>query len=278
MTITIVLDPGHGGHDPGAVAKGLQEKDVALQISLAAAERLKAKYEGIRVLLTRTADVFVPLPERTSIANRERADAFVSVHCNAGGGAGGFETYMYSRSANPNTSELQRVLHSEIWRRINPIGVDRDRGPKKADLYVCRETNMPAVLIECLFIDVPADAERLRRADVLDALADGIAAGLASYFGLTSDNQPVSVRIEVNGKYVANGDAIDGRTWGPARIVGEALGASIGWVDRTVTVNGVKLPTRLIGTAGWVPLRPLADVVRARISWDGKSNTVKLKM
>ncbi|ALS27210.1 cell wall hydrolase [Paenibacillus sp. 32O-W] len=270
----IVLDAGHGGRDPGAVANGLVEKDIALRIACAAASKLE-QYQDARVLLTRSTDVFLELSQRTSFANRERADVFVSVHCNAGGGAGGFETFAYT-SASAAASALQNVLHREVWQRISRLGVDRDRGQKRANLHVCRESRMPAVLVECLFVDVPADAARLRRADVLDTFADGIAAGVASYLGLQPKQTATLVRIEVDGRHVADGEAIDGQTWGPARLVGEALGVRIGYSAGAVTVNGTPLKTRLVGSAGWVPLRSLADAAGARISWDGKAQTVRL--
>lgn len=87
------IDAGHGGGDAGAVANGLQEKNIALTVSLGIQKRLEEKYEEIKVHLSRSTDVFLELSDRTMTTNKAGADIWVSIHCNAGGGAGGFETF-----------------------------------------------------------------------------------------------------------------------------------------------------------------------------------------
>lgn len=176
------IDAGHGGRDPGATGNGLQEKDIVLAVSLAVKQKLESEYEDVRVFLTRSTDVFLELSDRTNSANREAVDILVSIHCNAGGGSGGFESFRYTNASAASTS-LQRALHTEIVARLQPFGVT-DRGLKAKNLHMLRESRMPAVLTENLFIDVSEDAARLKRREVIDALVAGHAAGIAKYLGL----------------------------------------------------------------------------------------------
>ena len=106
----IVVDPGHGGHDPGAVgAHGTQEKNVVLTIGLKLAEKLRDEL-GIDVVMTRSTDVFIPLEERTAIANKVNADLFVSIHANASlnRGASGIETYYLNLAKTEKAAQLDR--------------------------------------------------------------------------------------------------------------------------------------------------------------------------
>lgn len=176
------IDAGHGGKDPGAVGNGLQEKDIALAVSLGVKERLEVEYEGVWVLLSRRTDVFLELKERTDSANKAGADLLVSIHCNAGGGAGGFETFRYT-SASTKSTAFQNILHAEIMAALKPFGVI-DRGKKSKNLHMVRESKMPAVLTENLFIDVVSDADRLKRPDVIKAIIQGHVSGIAKYLGL----------------------------------------------------------------------------------------------
>lgn len=82
------IDAGHGGRDPGAVGNGIQEKDIALTVSLGIKQRLEAGYQHVQVLLSRSTDIFLELRDRTTMANRAGADILISIHCNAGGGQG----------------------------------------------------------------------------------------------------------------------------------------------------------------------------------------------
>ncbi|PAK51400.1 N-acetylmuramoyl-L-alanine amidase [Paenibacillus sp. 7541] len=178
------IDGGHGGKDPGAVGNGLKEKDIALRISQGVKQRLEAEYEGVQVQLSRSTDVFLELKERTYAANKAGADLLVSIHCNAGGGEGGFESFRYTSASSASRSlSLQNVLHTEIMAALKPYNV-RDRGQKAANLHMVRESKMPAVLTENLFIDVASDAAKLKRQDVIDALITGHVVGIAKYLGL----------------------------------------------------------------------------------------------
>ncbi|GAC43368.1 N-acetylmuramoyl-L-alanine amidase, partial [Paenibacillus popilliae] len=147
------IDAGHGGKDPGASGNGVVEKDIALQVATEAARRLEKEYEGVQCLLSRYMDCYLTLQERTDRANATGADILISIHCNAGGGAGGFESFTYCGVQDEATDTLQDVLHTEIMSRLQAYGAN-DRGQKKQDLHMCRESRMPAVLTENLFVDV----------------------------------------------------------------------------------------------------------------------------
>ena len=155
MTL-VVLDPGHGGHDPGAVGPhGLRESDVNLAVSLATRDSLEAA--GYEVVLTRQSDEFIPIGVRARMANQVNADCFVSIHCNAftNPQAHGTETFAFS-PASLGTG-LARIIQPRL---IDALGT-RDRGVKFANFQVLRETRMPAVLPELAFISNPAEEAML---------------------------------------------------------------------------------------------------------------------
>lgn len=233
------IDAGHGGKDPGAVGNGLKEKDIALTISLGVNDRLEAEYEGVQVVLSRSTDVFLELKERTDVANKAGADLLVSIHCNAGGGSGGFESFRYTNASAASRS-LQNVLHTEIMAALKPFGVN-DRGQKAENLHMVRESKMPAVLTENLFIDVTTDAAKLKRQDVIDALIVGHVSGIAKYLGLKKKEDAVvandKMNVTVNGKKIKDGKLIGDVTYVPLRSIGEAIGAKISFNNKTKTAT-----------------------------------------
>jgi N-acetylmuramoyl-L-alanine amidase len=239
------IDAGHGGKDPGAVANGLKEKDIVLSVSLEIKKRLEANYDGVQVLLSRSTDVFLELKERTNLANKVGVDALVSIHCNAGGGSGGFETFRYTNASAASVA-LQNGLHTAIMDMLNKVAVGViDRGQKAKNLHMVRESNMPAVLTENLFLDVATDAAKLKKDVVIQAIIDGHVVGIAKYLGLkkkeaASVNKDVKVTVNVNGKKVANGVLDNGTTYTPARAVAEALGAIVTYDAASKTVNITK--------------------------------------
>jgi len=214
----VVLDPGHGGHDPGATGpSGLREKDVTLDIAHRAAPLL-ARELGISTLLTRDSDAYVALDERTARANAFGADVLISIHCNASedGGGKGVMTFVLDRSrdalsarvaARENSgsaaaaSELANALSATLDRGT----VDRserlaallqratlaslseryadvpDSGVRRAGFYVLAGAAMPAVLFETSFISNSAGEERLNSADYRQKLADGIVNAVRAY-------------------------------------------------------------------------------------------------
>src|SRR5690625_2490838 len=171
----IVLDAGHGGHDGGASANGIIEKDVALDVTLRVEKMLKAR--GYDVLLTRRTDRFIELSERSNIANRNNADTFLSIHANSGGGIG-TETWWYNRN-NAVTSKLfAQTIQNAVIKTTNA----RDRGIKHGNLSVNRESKMTSALLEIGFLDRLTDARNLKKASYKNKIAKGVADGFDNYY------------------------------------------------------------------------------------------------
>lgn len=179
--VKIFIDAGHGGTDPGAVGNGLREKDLTLTISKRIEAILKADYNGATIRLSRTGDQTLSLKQRTDAANAWGADFFLSVHINAGGGTG-YEDFAYTTVGAPTTT-YQNVIHAEIMAQIAGV---KDRGKKRANFHVLRETKMPAILTENLFIDTAADASKLKQASFIEKVAQGHAKGIAKAFKLAA--------------------------------------------------------------------------------------------
>lgn len=174
----IFINPGHGGTDCGAVGNGLKERDVALKIGKRVESYLRAVGYDVKLFQ------YDGLQGICDAANAYGADLFVSIHCNAGGGTG-TETfyYEYSNAGKKLAACIQRQI-------VNSLGT-RDRGLKTKisggyDSYVCKYTDMPAVLVETAFIDNPDDAKLLVEHE--DDFARAIARGVTDYFAKTSQN------------------------------------------------------------------------------------------
>ncbi|KAB8134700.1 N-acetylmuramoyl-L-alanine amidase [Gracilibacillus oryzae] len=181
--VRIYIDPGHGGTDPGAVANGLQEKDVTLAISLKIRDLLQ-QYQAVQIRLSRSMDRTLTLNQRTHDANVWGADYLISVHLNAGGGTG-YEDFIYDLlSDSSSTAQKQDVMHEEIIKKSNM----NDRGKKKANFHMLRESNMSAILTENGFIDDPNNAARLKTDVFLEDIAQGHVNGLVRIFHLQKAN------------------------------------------------------------------------------------------
>ena len=174
------IDAGHGGYDPGTVSDKLREKDITLKIALYAEEFLLNNYL-VEVKMTRKNDVFVSLKDRAKIANRFKSDLFVSIHVNSSVNGTGFESYIYTETAE-KTFQFQKVLHKYVNDEINRHVEKKDRGLKRANYYVLKHTKMPAVLTENLFIDL--DGEFLSKEEFLKDLGIAHAKGIADFLQL----------------------------------------------------------------------------------------------
>lgn len=176
---TIVIDPGHGGKDPGAVGFGLKEKDVVLDTGLYL-KKLLAK-TPFNVEYTRETDKFLELKDRVAFAERVKGDTFVSIHANAGGGTGS-ETYYYaSRSNGANTKDSKKLAES-IQARLVVAMNTKDRGEKTANFHVIKQNSMPAVLVELAFIDTKADNDKLKNPVYRQKAANAIYLGILDYY------------------------------------------------------------------------------------------------
>lgn len=180
----VVIDPGHGGPDPGAIGiAGLRETDVVLDVSLQLAQLLEAR--GVVVQMTRTSDVDVDLPPRVSLANSAGADAFVSIHANALSMArpdvNGVETFFFA--GGPNAGRSRRLAEALQQQMLAISEGSPDRGVKTGRFFVIRRTTMPAALVEMGFVTGRLDASRLRNPEFRRRMAQALAAGVLAYLG-----------------------------------------------------------------------------------------------
>ncbi|MBU4376931.1 MAG: N-acetylmuramoyl-L-alanine amidase [Candidatus Omnitrophica bacterium] len=215
----IVLDPGHGGKDPGAISRsGIREKDIVLD----AARRLKKalEKEGVDVIMTRSSDIFVPLEMRARIANRANADFFISIHANASRSRWikGFEVYYLSEATDDNARamavsensaldyeessldrhsknvdaivwDLQLTEHREvsielagfICQEVTRILRRSNSSIKSARFYVLKGAEMPSVLVELSYLSNRTEERKLKDSSYRQKLAEGIAAGIVRY-------------------------------------------------------------------------------------------------
>ncbi|HEX3107384.1 MAG TPA: N-acetylmuramoyl-L-alanine amidase [Terriglobales bacterium] len=214
----IVIDPGHGGHDTGTIGpNGLLEKELVLDVSKRLGKLLASRL-GAQVVFTRRDDTFIPLETRTSIANQEQADLFVSVHANSSHDpdARGVETYYLNFTSSPEAlevaarenaasdksihelqdlvkkialkekieesrefaSDVQGALHTGLATK-NPG--ERNRGVKKAPFVVLIGANMPSILAEISFISNPGDERRLRTPEYRQRIAESLYRGISRY-------------------------------------------------------------------------------------------------
>lgn len=241
---TIVIDPGHGGHDPGTIGRhGLKEKDLVLDVALRL-ERLVRRELGAEVVMTRSTDVFIPLEERTAIANARDADLFLSIHANASRdpSARGIETYFlnFARSRHAEAvaarenaiseatlKDLQQLvkaitLNSKIdesrdfaasiqeamvsaVRRHNAVP---DRGVHTAPFYVLIGANMPAILAEISFVSNPQDERRLRSPSYREMLARSLLGGVRTYLDALNRTQTRQLTDSRRRSTVAEGGSV----------------------------------------------------------------------
>lgn len=173
---TVMLDPGHGGSDPGTVHDGLYEKEINLDIALRARDLLVKA--GATVVMTREDDSTVPLGDRPRMANEVKPDAFLSIHCNSVLNVFpcGTETYYYNMV--DYSQELATQIHYCLLKEIMLV----DRKVRRKDYYVLKETQVPAVLVEVGYMSTSEENEKLRQPEFRQKAAQGLVNGLAAYF------------------------------------------------------------------------------------------------
>ena len=181
----VVLDPGHGGRDTGAIGpQGTYEKDIVLAIARKTGRILEQ--EQIQVVYTRSSDTYVSLIERSNIANRAEADVFVSIHCdgNPDPVKHGTSTYYYAPASNPVLAvqaNERRTLATCLQKSLVGHLGRSDRGVRQGNFSVLRETMIPAALVETLFITNPQEEALLRLESTQEAAATAIARGIINY-------------------------------------------------------------------------------------------------
>jgi len=206
---TVVLDPGHGGHDKGQVSRYGAEKDFALDVARKLRTILQAK--GLRVIMTREGDYFVPLEVRAKIANSARDSIFVSIHFNATNddpNATGFEIFSFTPRGAPSTSDgnvaarsfnmqpgssvdaQSMALSACIYHSVLGQLREYDRGIKRARFAVLRLTKVPAVLIEGGFLTERGESKLISNKDWRAKLAGAIGVGIENYQALPVKKQP----------------------------------------------------------------------------------------
>ena len=217
---TIVLDPGHGGNDPGAIGRRSHSKEKDLTLRLAGKLKTILEGAGIRVIMTRDSDIFIPLPKRSEIANRSGADLFISIHINASRTRSlrGFECYYLSTATDDNarvlealenstlkisdtaSAETSRRLDKTLWDMIlteNRLesaqlagsicgSIDEsftmgNRGIRTARFYVLKHTDIPAVLVEAGYVSNKYEELKLKDPEFLDKIAESVADGIIKY-------------------------------------------------------------------------------------------------
>ncbi len=215
----IVIDAGHGGHDTGTIGPhGLMEKDLCLDVALRLGREIEEKLPNAEVIYTRKDDTYIPLEQRTAMANESKADLFISIHANSSHNeaARGIETYYLNFATSEESMEVaarenalaQGSLHElqdiikkiarnekieeskelasdiqdSLSHRLQLVSQDeRNRGVKKAPFVVLIGADMPSVLSEISFISNPSDEKLLKKTDQRQRVADGLYRGIASY-------------------------------------------------------------------------------------------------
>ncbi|MER2089004.1 MAG: N-acetylmuramoyl-L-alanine amidase, partial [Sporosarcina sp.] len=176
----IVLDPGHGAHDPGASKSGVTEKAIVLKVGKLVEAKLKKA--GAKVIMTRSNDTFLSLEKRTEFAKKNYAEAFVSIHVNsaAATSAKGTETF-FDSSLNVNSAEsksLATYIQNNLVKKANMV----NRGVKDNRFYVIRNNNVAAVLVELAFLSNADDFKKLTSDAYLEIYAEAIYQGLVQYY------------------------------------------------------------------------------------------------
>jgi N-acetylmuramoyl-L-alanine amidase len=215
----IVIDAGHGGRDTGTIGPGgLMEKDLCLDVALRLGNMIEKQLPGAEVVYTRNNDTFIPLEERTAIANHAKADLFISIHANSSGdrAARGVETYYLNFSSSPEAMEvaarenataqggvhnlqdmIQQIARNEKIEESKELAADiqgslskrmqrtnhaiRDRGVRKAPFVVLIGANMPSILAEISFISNPSDEQMLKKPENRQHVAEGLYRGVEDY-------------------------------------------------------------------------------------------------
>lgn len=258
MSKNIYIDPGHSKTDPGAVGKnGTKERDITLSVGLKLANYLRSS--GFEINMSRKdnndnlpSNISQDLVKRVQMANNFKADAFISLHCNAAtnSDAKGFE--IYTTPGQNNSDKLATKIFSRVKSTFPNLTYRTDLSDgdpdKEANFYVIKHANCPATLIEMAFISNPEEEKMLNNPDFQDKMAFAIAQGIGDYFGMEikKENNSDNIKLIVNGK----------ESKIPIKLEN---GRSYALLDNN-----------------WIQLRSLAELIFAEIKWDEKNKNVIL--
>lgn len=250
----LMIDPGHGGHDTGAISvTGVKEKDINLSTALRIADLLKAN-PNIDCQLTRTTDVFIGLSDRAKMANKAKVDEYISIHVNS-----------FKPESNGTETEYTRTGESEklaqiVQKYVVQATGFKDRGINKLNLAVTRETTMAAALAEPGYLSNPAEEVILVSPDFIPRYAEAIARAACEYLGVayettpvkSSSFYPVTVRIGELELSVP-GIIIDGRSYVPAKMTFAALGF-LTWYfqEKSVFINNTPVETQIVNNTSYI--------------------------
>lgn len=180
MSKLVLLDPGHGGKYIGTAHYGLVEKTLVLQAALETEKYLK-QYKDVEILLTRYDDNTIELKERTDLANKKKADVFVSFHINAFGDKTAHGTSTYYKKGNAEGKKFAQILHDELIAEFKR----HNRGLKTSNLHITRESKVPATcLLEVMFLSNPDEAKIMAQSDFPKKYGQAVAKGIVKYLGL----------------------------------------------------------------------------------------------
>lgn len=257
----IVIDDGHGGTDNGASSNGILEDNWNLEVCAKIEQKLKNL--GHTVYSTRNSDVFVGLSERAVMANNWNADIFISCHVNAGGGSG-YEDFIFDSLLSNDivTPDLQNKIHAAMIPILAKYGL-KNRGKKRANFAVLRETDMPAILLEAAFLDNATDAAVLKNDQFKEDYAQAVVNGVQSFYGISEVvvDQTVYIpevykTINYNVVITSGGYSIDSKPWGTPGF--EKWGVTDDFIGRTVKAVEENISGEYINTElGWIDKRAI---------------------
>jgi len=241
----IVIDKGHIGlkSDPGAVGNGLYESDLTNKLGDLTKNKLDKYIVDVK---------FAPrgsLTDRTNYANSINADYFLSIHINASNNntARGWESFVHN-NASQNSIKYQKVIHIEIMSYLKQFNII-DRGMKKANFAVLRNSKMPACLIENLFISSPNDAKFLKDDKFLDGLAESLVKGIVKAFNL----QLKEIKEDENKENIQNNNI------------------SFKYNSQSVNLDYVNVDNKV-----YVYIRDVCDLFDKNVNWDGNTRTISI--
>lgn len=297
MTKLIALDDGHGLTDiegnfkptPGKRTPRFEDGTIMYEneFNRRVVELLNIHLKRCEfgTLLVAPSDADTPLKERTELANVRNVDIYVCVHANAltgkwGSGGQGIETFIYRFGGE--AEKAARIIHSRLLQRTQLM----DRGVKKANFFVLKKTIMPALLVECGFMDNRKEAELLRSEQYRIDCAEEIAKGICEYYNVKyippiQEGEIPICKVEVNQTLLPkHGVIINGKSYVPIRAFSDTTGVPFEWsvsLGKAIIKGEVLETTTIIKQTGYAWSREIAEIVGLQVKWEDSTRTVYLE-